>query len=119
MGYCNNKLGNIEKAKELWNDALKLKRDVKFQTMYKFKDMKTIYYQAFCLKGLGRFNEAERYIMLLDEFANSTSLKNNDTIRTLLLRLSITGLEEIDEFEKWDSELGLIKVNANFNAPEE
>ncbi|MCK5457492.1 MAG: hypothetical protein KAI45_10240, partial [Melioribacteraceae bacterium] len=119
MGYCNNKLGNKEKAKELWNEALELKRAARFQTMYKYRDIKTIYYQAFCLKGLGRFDEAERYIMLLDGFANSTSLKNNDAVRTLLLSLSIAGLEDIDQFEKWDSELGLIKVNANFNAPEE
>lgn len=119
MGYCNDKLGNQEKAIELWEEALKLKRDSKFQPMYKFRDIKTIYYQAFCLKGLGRFDEAERYIMLLDEFAKSYALKNNSDLQKMLFRLSITGLEDMDAFEKWDTELGLIKVNANFNAPEE
>jgi len=119
MGYCNNKLGDKEKANELWIKALTLKRDSKFQAGYKFGAIKTIYYQAFCLKGLGRFDEAEKYIMLMEEFANSVSLKNNISAKNMLLVLSITGREDIDEFDKWDSELGLIKVNANFNAPEE
>ncbi|MHA1749719.1 MAG: tetratricopeptide repeat protein, partial [Promethearchaeota archaeon] len=119
MGYCNYKLGNQEKADELWTEALKLKRDSKFQVAYKFRDLKTIYYQAFCLKGLGRYNEAERYLMILADYAKSSSLKNNPEVQKLLLALSITGLEDMDDFEKWDSELGLIKINANFNAPEE
>jgi len=119
MGYCNHKLGNQKKAEELWTEALKLKRNSKFQTGYKFADIKTVYYQAFCLKGLGRFDEAERYIMLLDEFAKSIALEDNASVQKLLLRLSITGLEDMDDFDKWDTELGLTKINANFNAPEE
>ena len=119
MGYCNYKLENQEKAEALWKEALKLKRDSRYQVSYKFRDLKTIYYQAFCLKGLGRFDEADRYIMLLGDFANSNALENNADVQKMLLRLSITGLENMDNFEKWDSELGLIKVNANFNAPEE
>ena len=47
------------------------------------------------------------------------ALKNNPEVQKLLLALSITGLENMNDFEKWDSELGLIKINANFNAPEE
>ena len=119
MGYCNSKLGKQEKAEEIWNEALKLKRDSKYQAGYKFRDLKTIYYQAFCLKGLGRFPEAERYIMLLGDYARSTALDNNPDAQKMLLILSILGLEDMDDFEKWDSELGLIKLNANFNAPEE
>ena len=61
----------------------------------------------------------ERYIMLLSEFAKSINLKNNTSVQEILLRLSITGLENMDDYEKWDTELGLIKINANFNAPEE
>ncbi|MEN8227914.1 MAG: DUF5107 domain-containing protein [Bacteroidota bacterium] len=119
MGYCNDKLGNREEAGKLWNEALKLKRDVKYQASYKFYDLRTIYYQAFCLKGLGRFDEAERYIMILEDNANSSSLENTPAAQQLLLTLSITGLEDMDDFEIWDSELGLSKINANFNAPEE
>ncbi|KPL13491.1 MAG: hypothetical protein AMS26_14215 [Bacteroides sp. SM23_62] len=119
MGYCNSKLGNQKKAEELWEEALKLKRDIKYQAAYKFRDLRTVYYQAFCLKGLGRFDEAERYITLLADYAKSISLENNPEAQKMLLILSITGLEDMDDFEKWDSELGLIKVNANFNAPEE
>jgi len=78
-----------------------------------------IYFQAFCLKGLGRYDEAERYLIILTDYAKSSSLKNNPEVQKLLLALSITGLEDMNDFEKWDSELGLIKINANFNAPEE
>jgi tetratricopeptide (TPR) repeat protein len=119
MGYCNAKLGKQKIAEELWEDALKLKRDSKYQAAYKFRDLKTVYYQAFCLKGLGRYDEAERYITLLEDYARSTSLKNNPDAQKMLLTLSITGLADMDDFEKWDSDLGLIKINANFNAPEE
>jgi tetratricopeptide (TPR) repeat protein len=119
MGYCNSKLGNQEKADEIWNETLALKRDSKYQAGYKFRDLKTMYYQAFCLKGLGRFAEAERYIMLLGDYASSTDLENNPNAQEMLLTLSILGLMDMDDFEKWDSELGLIKLNANFNAPEE
>jgi tetratricopeptide (TPR) repeat protein len=119
MGYCNDKMGKQEKAEELWNEALELKRDSRYQAGYKFRDLKTMYYQAFSLKGLGRFNEAERYIMSLGDYARSTALDNNPSAQEMLLTLSVLGLEDMDDFEKWDSELGLIKLNANFNAPEE
>jgi tetratricopeptide (TPR) repeat protein len=119
MGYCNSKLGKQEKAEELWKEALALKRDSRYQAAYKFMDLKTMYYQAFCLKGLDRFAEAERYVMLLGDYARSTALENNPAAQEMLLNLSILGLMDMDDFEKWDSELGLIKLNANFNAPEE
>jgi tetratricopeptide (TPR) repeat protein len=119
MGYCNAKLGNQDKAEELWKEALRLKRDSKYQAGYKFRDLRTIYYQAFCLKGLGRFDESLRYITLLEDYANSVSLKNNPGAQKMLLTLSVTGLEDLDDFEKWDSALGLSKVKLNFNAPEE
>ena len=119
MGYCNSKLGNREKAEELWSEALLLKRDSKFQAGYRFGDLKTIYYQAFCLKGLGRNVEAERYLMLLADNAKSISYNKTPAAQKMLLMLSIKGLTDMEDFEMWDSELGLIKINANFNAPEE
>ncbi|MEN8202242.1 MAG: DUF5107 domain-containing protein [Bacteroidota bacterium] len=119
MGYCNDKLGNRDEAEKLWNEALKLKRNVKYQDKYKFYELKTIYYQAFCLKGLGRPDEAERYIQLLADYVKSTTLENNPDAQQFLLALSIKGLEDMDDFEKWDTDLGLVKMNANFNSPEE
>lgn len=119
MGYCNAKLGNQEKAEALWQEALDLKRVARFENSYKYLAIKTIYYQAFCLKGLGRNNEAGNYIKIIQEFANSNSVTNNEELQRLLLKLSILGLEDMDNFEKWDPELGLIKTNVNFNAPEE
>ncbi|MEN8191420.1 MAG: DUF5107 domain-containing protein [Bacteroidota bacterium] len=119
LGYANSKLGNKEKAKELWEEALSLTRKAKFQPMYKYYDIKAVYYQSFCLKGLGRYDEAERYLMLIEEFANTTEVSELTDLRSLLLKLTILGREDIDDFERWDSELGLIKINANFNAPEE
>ncbi len=119
MGYCNDKLGNREEAEQLWKEALHLKRNSRFQDSYRFYDLRTIYYQAFCLKGLGRFDEADRYIMLLADYAKSSSLEKVPDAQRLLLTLSIRGVEDMDDFATWDSELGLSRVNANFNAPEE
>jgi len=119
MGYCNAKLGNQDKAIALWEEALNLKRVSRFENSYKYKAIKSIYYQAFCLKGLGRENEAENYIKIVREFANSNAVTGNEELQRLLLKLSVLGLEEIDNFEQWDAELGLIKTNVNFNAPEE
>ncbi|MEN8248091.1 MAG: hypothetical protein ABFS32_04110 [Bacteroidota bacterium] len=81
--------------------------------------MKTKYYQAFCLKGLGKYNEAETYIKLINEFANSNSITKNMDLRSTLLQLSISGYEDIDNVAKWDTEIGLIKNKIHFNAPEE
>ena len=120
MGFCLSKLGNRDKAKKLWEEALKLKRVSRFETGYKFKDIKTIYYQAFCLRGLGRFEEADTYIKVINEFANSSSIINNEKLRAQLLKMSIAGLEKnIDNFEKYDSEVGFITSKIRFNAPEE
>lgn len=119
LGYCNSKLGNQEKSKEYWNEALGLSRLSRFEPIYKYKDMKTKYYQAFCLKGLGKYNEAETYIKLINEFANSNSITKNMDLRSTLLQLSISGYEDIDNVAKWDTEIGLIKNKIHFNAPEE
>ena len=119
MGYCNAKLGNQEKANELWEEALTLRRNSKFSNKYEYWVIKTIYYQAFCLKALGRIDESENYIKIIEEYANSNNIFENVGLRKQLLKLSILGLDDVDNFENWDSELGLIKTNVNFNAPEE
>ena len=112
-------MGNTEKADELWKEALKLKRVSRFQPMYQYAHIKTIYYQAFCLRGLGREDEADNYIRQIEEFAKSISIQENKGLQRQLLILSIRGFENIDAFDKWDSELGLVRINVNFNAPEE
>ncbi len=68
---------------------------------------------------MGRNNEADNYIKIIEEYANSTLIFENVELRKQLLILSILGLQDIDNFEKWDTESGLIKTNVNFNAPEE
>ena len=119
IGYCYARMGNTEKADELWKEALKLKRVSRFQPMYHYDHIKTLYYQTFCLRGLGRMDEADNYIRQIEEFAKSISIQENKGLQRQLLILSIRGFENIDAFDKWDSELGLVRINVNFNAPEE
>ena len=64
-------------------------------------------------------DEADNYIRQIEEFAKSISIQENKGLQRQLLILSIRGFENIDAFDKWDSELGLIRINVNFNAPEE
>ena len=103
LGYINSKLGNIEKAEEYWKTALTLTRNSMFEPNYKYQAINTVYYQAFCLKGLGKFDESRNYINIIKEFANSNSINNNPELKKQLLKLSILGLEELDYFARWDS----------------
>jgi tetratricopeptide (TPR) repeat protein len=119
MGYCNAKMGNHEKAETLWEEALNLKRDSRFQASYRYEAIKTLYYQAFCLRGLGRNTAADNTIQIVQEYANSTTVSGKESLQKLLLKLSVLGRCAIDDFVKWDPELGLIRTNVNFNAPEE
>ena len=119
IGYCYSQMGNTEKAIGAWQEALKLKRVSRFQPMYHYNHIKTLYYQAFCLRGLGRMDEADNYIRQIEEFAKSKSIQDNAGLQRQLLIMSIRGFENINAFDKWDSELGLVRVNVNFNAPEE
>ena len=119
LGYCNAKLGDETKARQYWEDALKLKRISRFEPGYRFDEIRTIYYQNFCLKALGRPDEARVYIMVIEDFANSFDNLNNEGLRKVCLMLSILGLDDPDNFAKWDSDLGLKHMKIEFNAPEE
>ncbi len=119
LGYCNEKLDNKDQARQYWEDALKLKRVSRFEPGYRFDEIRTIYYQNFCLKSLGRADEARVYVMVIEDFANSFDNLDNDGLRKLSLMLSILGLSKPDEFDKWDSPLGLQHLKIEFKAPEE
>jgi tetratricopeptide (TPR) repeat protein len=119
IGYCNLKLANGKNAKSAWLEALKLKRDSRFQEGYNYDDILTIYYQAFCLKGLGRYDEARVYIKVLQEFAKSCTIADNKSLQKQLLIRSLLGLEDMDNFDKWDTPLGTVSTKIEFNAPEE
>ena len=119
IGYCNQKLGDSAEAKKTWEKALKLKRDSRFQEGYNYDDVLTIYYQAFCLKGLGRYDEARVYIKVLQEFAKACTIADNKSLQEQLLIRSILGREDVDNFEKWDTPLGTVNTKIEFNAPEE
>ena len=119
VGYCYDKLGESEKAQSTWQDALKLKRNSRFQEGYNYDDILTIYYQAFCLKGLGRYDEARVYIKVLAEFAKACTIADNKSLQEQLLVRSILGQEDIDNFDKWDTPLGSVNTKIEFNAPEE
>ncbi len=119
LGYCNKKLGDKDVARQYWEDALKLMRISRFEPGYRFDEIKTIYYQNFCLKELGRNDEARVYVMVIEDFANSFDNLDNDGLRKLSLMLSVLGLSSPDEYEKWDSPLGLQHLKIEFTAPEE
>ncbi len=112
-------MGDDARAKETWKEALKLKRNSRFQEGYNYDDILTIYYQNFCLKGLGRFNEARVYVKVIQEFAKACTISDNYALRKQLLLRSILGLENMDNFEKWDTPLGTVNAKVEFNAPEE
>jgi tetratricopeptide (TPR) repeat protein len=109
IGYCRSKLGNEAGAAEAWTAALDIRRHVRFETSYNFTLMQARYYQAFCLRGLGRPREADVYIQSIKEFASSSSLANATAeTKRHLLDLAYFGLEtNLDNFDRFDRELGI------------
>jgi len=108
-GYCRSKLGNTAGAAEAWTAALDIRRHIRFEASYGFTQMQTRFYQAYCLRGLGRPREAAAYIGSIREFETSAGMDNASTAgKRHLLDLTYLGLEEnIDNFDKYDSELGV------------
>jgi tetratricopeptide (TPR) repeat protein len=109
IGFCQSKLGNIEAARKSWQDALKIKRHVRFEASYNFTLMQTRYFQAFCLRGLGRHEEADVFVASIREFADSSALANaTPESKKHLLTLAYLGQERnLDNFERIDTELGI------------
>jgi hypothetical protein len=71
--------------------------------------MQARFYQAYCLRGLGRPREAETYIQSIKEFDSSSEMANaSPQGKRHLLDLAYLGLEtNLDNFDKYDSELGV------------
>ncbi len=109
IGYCQSMLGNGEAAKKAWSEALNIKRHVRFEASYNFTMMQTHYYQAFCLRGLGRYEEADVLIQSIREFAASQALANATAeTKKHLLTLALLGQERnLDNFDRFDTELGI------------
>lgn len=109
VGYCRSKLGNAAGAAEAWNEALGIRRHIRFETSYTFSLMQARYFQAFCLRGLGRPREAEVYIQSIREFASSADLANATAeTKRHLLDLAYLGQEtNLDNFDRFDRELGI------------
>lgn len=106
LGLCERYLGNEEKAKEHWEEALTLDQQATFELSYDFNIMKARYYQAFCLRGLGRFHEADVYIHGLKKLAQHGSLA--DSSKKALLRWAYLGQEkDITKVDRFDTELGI------------
>jgi len=108
-GYCRSKLGNTAGAAEAWNAALDIQRHIRFEASFNFTLMQARYYQAYCLRGLGRPREANTYLRSIREFASSSAMDNASPVgRRHLLDLPYLGLEtNLDKFDKYDSELGV------------
>lgn len=109
IGYCRSKLGDGEGAKKAWEEALRIRRHVRFEASYNFTLMNTRYFQAFCLRGLGRNEEADIYIRSIREFADSSVMTGaTDQTRRHLLNLAFLGQEmNLDLFSRFDTELGI------------
>jgi tetratricopeptide (TPR) repeat protein len=109
-GYCRSKLGNAAGAAEAWAAALDIRRHIRFEASYSFTQMQARYYQAFCLRGLGRPREAGVYIQSIKEFGSSSGMANASAEgKRHLLDLAYLGLEmNLDNFEKFDTELGVM-----------
>lgn len=109
IGYCRSKLGDGEGAKKAWEEALGIRRHVRFEASYNFALMNARYFQAFCLRGLGRNMEADIYVRSIREFADSSAIAGaTDQTRRHLLNLAFLGQEkELDLFSRFDTELGI------------
>lgn len=106
LGLCERYLGNAEKANKHWEEALGLDQQATFEISYDFNIMKARYYQAFCLRGLGRFQEAEVYVHGIMKLAQNSKLA--DSSKKLLLRWGHLGREkDITQFNRFDTELGI------------
>jgi tetratricopeptide (TPR) repeat protein len=110
IGYCQSRLGNEAAARKSWSEALNLKRHVRFEASYNFTLMQTRYFQAFCLRGLGRHEEADVLIQSIREFAASSTIAAATTeTKKHLLTLAVLGRERnLDQFDRFDTELGII-----------
>jgi tetratricopeptide (TPR) repeat protein len=108
-GYCRSKLGDAAGGAEAWTAALDIQRHIRFEASYSFTLMQARYYQAYCLRGLGRPHEAETYIRSIREFETSSGMEHaSPQGKRHLLDLAYLGLEtNLDNFDKFDSELGV------------
>ncbi len=108
-GYCLSKLGNNAGAQAAWTAALDIQRHIRFEASYSFTLMQARYYQAYCLRGLGRPREAKTYLESIREFVSSSGMANaSPQGKRHLLDLAYLGLEtDLDKFDKYDSELGV------------
>jgi tetratricopeptide (TPR) repeat protein len=109
IGYCQSKLGNDDEARKAWAEVLTINRHVRFEASYSFTLMQTRYFQAFCLRGLGRHEEADVFVASIREFAGSSALANATAeAKKHLLTLAYLGQERnLDYFERFDMELGI------------
>ena len=106
LGLCEQYLVRGEKANKHWEEALAFDQQATFEISCDFQIMKTRYYQAFCLRGLGRFHEADVYIHGISKFAQNAKLA--DSSKKLLLRWGYLGKEkDITKFNRFDTEPGI------------
>lgn len=106
LGLCARHLGKEGQAKKHWEEALTLDQQATFELSYDFNTMKARYYQAFCLRGLGRFNEADAYIHGIKKLAQNAGL--NEGAKRMLLRWAYLGGEkDITKFDRFDTVLGV------------
>lgn len=106
LGLCERYLGNEEKAGKHWEEALAFNQQATFELSCDFQIMKARYYQAFCLRGLGRFHEADVYIHGVRKLAQNAGL--DEGAKRILLRWAYLGREkDITKIDRFDTVLGI------------
>jgi tetratricopeptide (TPR) repeat protein len=117
IGLCHYKTGDRVSAIKFWEEALTYDQQSTIEIIYDFNIMKARYFQAFCLRGLNRFNEADVYIHGIKKFAQNAKLQ--DDAKLIMLKLGYLGEEQdINKFDKYDTELGITSFDTTDTSAE-
>jgi hypothetical protein len=99
-------LGDAKSARAFWEKALSLTQNQRFEPAYNYALMRLRYYQAYCLRGLGRKQEAAVYIRNIGDVAKHSGWPPET--KNMLRRLQALGEEEdFRQYRKFDTELGV------------
>lgn len=107
MGLCYAKLGDDANATRYWEKALELKLRLRFEYSAKFTMCCTRFFQAFALKGLKRYADADLCREVITESAYNPKFPT--TAQQLLLKISnMIDQYEFDDFDKFDCPAGFV-----------
>ena len=74
MGRCYEAMGLVDKAKECWEDAMKVPHYVGYENAYWYDQWSKRYYQALALQKMGRTSEANTYFDALELLVHTNEI---------------------------------------------